>query len=439
LNPPRLRTIFKKQVIHYHQSGFQVNYTPGQFRVGRGYCFKFKKYGVRFMRELFLVPFLFLFAFQTACAQESTEGNPEKKGTVSFAGNLECGSDNVAEIFGREGVVPLNRFLFSDIRDLSAFYSEVLPEMKTLVQYMSAYSASFFPEGINYEILGPRYGSASQIKKVFGVEVFECPVKNQNENSVTLSLRALYSLSNKDFRFQHFKVTIKQEDLSISDIEIGSEKSLSEVAFQINISLVERKVTIMDGDGQIIKIYPVDVGGYDPAVVPSIEGKRHQLMTPIFEQPYLDRKFAQFARTNPDYFGGRPFIRVSHAAEEWSAIGLHKQMNGKLTRGFQSHGCIRVREKDLYELYYLVKLGLNDKIPMEMALYSGIVFDHPMPGNEADHYYAVSPYQKDGDGLTLMRKRKTEVPVALLGLTPQEVEASSVATQEKQETGTETL
>ncbi|MEK7692428.1 MAG: L,D-transpeptidase, partial [Bdellovibrionota bacterium] len=138
---------------------------------------------------------------------------------------------------------------------------------------------------------------------------------------------------------------------------------LEKTSFRATINLADRKIVLVDGNNGITKNYPLGVGGFDEGV--GNNERQYRLMTPYFRNATLKRATVIFARSDPTYYQSMPFIRLIRGNFEWTPIGLHTNMvgdrlqnsnleNPAVFRGFNSHGCMRMRPKDLYELYFLV-------------------------------------------------------------------------------------
>ena len=99
-------------------------------------------------------------------------------------------------------------------------------------------------------------------------------------------------------------------------------------------------------------------------------------------------------RIHPSYYKGRPFIAIflnGDVQNGYRQIGMHYQIQAVMERGFFSHGCIRVRDKDLYALDAILNEGDDDSLYANFAYKLDdryAQFDHPMPKIN-DRYNAV--------------------------------------------------
>lgn len=74
------------------------------------------------------------------------------------------------------------------------------------------------------------------------------------------------------------------------------------------------------------------------------------------------------SRTYPSYYRGRPFFGIIAEDGNYKQIGMHYQIDSALVRGFVSHGCIRTRDSDLYQLDAILNEGGQDYLPVRYHL-----------------------------------------------------------------------
>lgn len=61
-------------------------------------------------------------------------------------------------------------------------------------------------------------------------------------------------------------------------------------------------------------------------------------------------------RTNPEYFGGFPFLRLTAVNSDGAnTYALHGPITETLQRGYVSHGCVRMRSDDIIRIFWMVK------------------------------------------------------------------------------------
>lgn len=164
---------------------------------------------------------------------------------------------------------------------------------------------------------------------------------------------------------------------------------------------------VAEVDGEEIvykKVYPIAVGALDNEGDP--EGK-YRSVTPLYQNHILSFNSAEFARVDPWYFRAMPFLMIwlnpelskhlrsfrdYRITKARTGIGFHRVMNFKvqkingktqkvptLHRGFDSHGCIRLQIKDLYELYAILGNSKSKKWPLNFQHFLDDPADSPYP------------------------------------------------------------
>lgn len=119
---------------------------------------------------------------------------------------------------------------------------------------------------------------------------------------------------------------------------------------RIVISLEGLTVELIDDATGFHKVYPAGVG---------TRGRSGRSITPTGDfatgsNPddswwYYKRRYV------PEYFDGLPFLRITaRNSSGANTYGLHGPITRELQRSFVSHGCIRMRARDIVELFYLV-------------------------------------------------------------------------------------
>ena len=124
----------------------------------------------------------------------------------------------------------------------------------------------------------------------------------------------------------------------------------------IVIKTNERRLYYVTGDGEAIR-YPVGVGkaGQAWAGQATIDGK---YISPAWQAPESIRK--DYAKLPPVIPGGSPSNPMGAAALTLSGGGqyaIHGTNNPGSIGGFVSHGCIRMYNQDIMDLYARVSLG----------------------------------------------------------------------------------
>jgi len=124
----------------------------------------------------------------------------------------------------------------------------------------------------------------------------------------------------------------------------------------IVIKTNERRLYYVTGDGEAIR-YPVGVGkaGQAWAGKATIDGK---FISPPWQAPESIKK--DYAKLPPVVPGGSPANPMGAAAMTLSGGGqyaIHGTNNPGSVGGFVSHGCIRMYNQDIMDLYARVSVG----------------------------------------------------------------------------------
>lgn len=137
---------------------------------------------------------------------------------------------------------------------------------------------------------------------------------------------------------------------------------LKDTEFEVNVAMLDRRILMTDKRSSLRFTFPTGLGSIDDHT----EYNDVRLLTPLYKDAYLDKARAIYARKKPSYFEGKPFIRITtnvNPNNGHTAIGFHiDQSNGALIRGFVSHGCLRMKEHDLYFMYDIVRFGTHQRI-----------------------------------------------------------------------------
>jgi hypothetical protein len=123
------------------------------------------------------------------------------------------------------------------------------------------------------------------------------------------------------------------------------------VAPEIIVSLDGLTVHLFDRATGFQAVYPAGVG---------VKNARGISITPTGHfktgADTADGWWFAARRTVPDYFGGFPFLRLTATNRaNQNTYGLHGPIEAKLTRGYVSHGCVRMAASDIIRLFWMVK------------------------------------------------------------------------------------
>lgn len=257
--------------------------------------------------------------------------------------------------------------LFVDIRDLDQMSRHSISGASEIVETMNAGPERFFPEGL-------------KLDDIFGIEI--TAVRRD-----IVSMQALIpAYADKGAFFRRYELTMGGQPLGVTAIRFVKDIPLAEGQFSVRVGLVQRKAIVEDRAHGIRKIFPIGVGGFDMGLKPG-SGGRVQLVTPRFRKGSLNRSTAYDARTEPDYYRGEPFIPLSRADGHRTPISFHIYQSDKLRRGFVSHGCMHLRERDLREVLTILRQGARASIPIDVSYYVKDRDDHPYPMEDASYGY----------------------------------------------------
>lgn len=179
-----------------------------------------------------------------------------------------------------------------------------------------------------------------------------------------------------DVRIFTFDLMINKDDNSSYVANLGSPYFAGGgLHLAAEVSLVERKLIVSDARLGIKFVMPIGVGAFDLGVM---NPGKDSLLTPRFKTAYISNTTTMSRRNKPRFYGGKPFIRVvDGATNRGTEIGFHIEINDEFIRGFDSHGCMRLREQDLYLLHDLV-MNVQYKIPLTVSYRIADTADHPV-------------------------------------------------------------
>lgn len=205
------------------------------------------------------------------------------------------------------------------------------------------------------------------------------------------------------FYFRRLQVQVDLADTNESTKGVQILRHVQDIPlvqtnFHVLGDILDRKVILEDNTNNIIKIFPIGVGGFDIQTATGMDGSA---VSTTFEFPNAKMKSTQAqstwsntrSRTSPSYYKGRPFLALYAGGTNYRSIGLHYQIDDDgLTRGFVSHGCVRVRDKDLYQLDAILNDGphqaIDTHIVYDLKGYEHL--DHPMP--KKNHEYSLKVF-----------------------------------------------
>lgn len=248
------------------------------------------------------------------------------------------------------GPAPL---LLSDTADLARYNASTLPEGKIIDAAKS--TPAFLTGGAVYKS-GLHFQGAAE----------------RSGGVTTVRAAALMSDATGNLFYRKFTIEVGQSTRAVTTVNIDKDIPLADTHFSVNAGLLDRMVVVEDAANDITLAFPLGVGGIDEAVITPA----YRILTPRFHGVYLTRSTVQTSRTDPSYYRGRPFMPITEGKNSPTAIAFHitilddgtaaRAGLNYLQRGFESHGCMRMREKDLMEFFAIVMQGGNLKVPVDV-------------------------------------------------------------------------
>jgi len=263
-----------------------------------------------------------------------------------------------------------NKIIGVRVDDLVNTYPEAIPGLANMLVLIKKHPEDFFKQG--------------KIEKVNNVFFRELP---DDKSGITkLELTAFVNYKKNVFTFEKLMISYPTGALSVSDIVIQTEAvySLKDMMFRASVGLVDRKLIIEDDMKDIKLVFPIGVGSFDEGAIN--EGKI-SLLTPRFQNGVIDQDEVISKRKKPRYFQDKPFIRISNG-NEVTPIGFHIEINESFVRGFDSHGCMRLREMDLMAFHDLIVFGPQAQMPLVVKYHLSDLSDSPI-GKRNKRYKTV--------------------------------------------------
>lgn len=211
-------------------------------------------------------------------------------------------------------------------------------------------------------------------------DVFFRQIPDDKTGETLLELTAFVKYKNNVFTFEKLTVWFTPGAVSLPELFIRSEAvyPLKDMMFHASVGLVDRKLIIEDVVKNIKLVFPIGVGSFDEG---TMNENKVSLLTPRFKNGFIDQREVISKRTKPRYFKGLPFIRISKGPDnntDITPIGFHIEINDSFVRGFDSHGCMRLREMDLMTLHDLIVFGTQQLIPLTVQYRLNDLADSPI-------------------------------------------------------------
>ena len=297
----------------------------------------------------------------------------------------------------------VNKVLGVKLEDVVNNYSNLAPGLVNLSNHMKKNPGLFFRNG--------------DIQVVHNIFLNKLPENRDGQVTVNVTAYVKYKgVSN----FEKLTINYNNRALTPADLSVVTDEviNLKNMFFKLSVGLVDRKVIAEDKENGVKMVFPNGVGGFDEGVLN--EG-RVSLLTPRFHNGFLDQRAVISKREKPRYFDGKPFIRILKGpslVDDMTAIGFHTEINDSFVRGFDSHGCMRLRLPDLMMLHDLIMDGSARQTPITVVYRTKDPSDHPA-GKRNKIYKTVantgtveSPFfPLDKDNLVQLKYKEAEAPL----------------------------
>lgn len=176
---------------------------------------------------------------------------------------------------------------------------------------------------------------------------------------------------------------------------------LKETSLSVEVALASRKAIIKDASLPIKMVFPLGVGAFDENVL----NDGMSIITPRFKDGVLDKRYAMYSREMPRYYMKKPFIRLLSSEDPktgFTGIGFHAQPNGdEFIRAFDSHGCMRMQDDDLYTMYWVVTQNATGKTPIVVNFNSSDSSEHPFPKKDKPYKTVLNTGKNGNPDFTL--------------------------------------
>lgn len=297
-----------------------------------------------------------------------------------------------------------NTVLGIRLYDIVKFHGNITPSLSTLNKRIISKASSYF--GKNTKEIHNLYLNA---------------IPKRSGDIYHLNLGAIVRTKSNDVKVYKLSVRYTVKEIKSPQIHL-QEYSLGQANFKIEVSLAERKMIIKSRELDTQMVFPLGVGSFEEGVLNSAGTS---ILTPRFKTAWLESKRAIYSRKKPRYFAKKPFIRVSTPENLQTGIGFHIQPMPKknnFIRAFDSHGCIRMQESDLYMLYWMVLKNPTTKTPIVINFRIDDESEHPFPKRNKPFKTVVNigsktkkQWKLDKDGLIWVANDwKREAPVGSL-------------------------
>lgn len=259
-------------------------------------------------------------------------------------------------------------------------------------------------------------------------DVFFRQMPDEQVGQITLEVTAFVKYKNSNLTFEKLQISYPLGSLSLQQVYVKNEAiyTVRDMNFTAKVGLIDRKLILEDKAKDVKLVFPIGVGSFDEGALN--EGKI-SLLTPRFTHAFIDQRAVDSKREKPRYFQGKPFIRIQKGldlTQDATPIGFHIEINDSFVRGFDSHGCMRLREMDLMAFHDLIVFGSQQKTPLTIQYRLNDLADNPVAKRNKTYKTVLNKgtfenpfFILDKDNLIqLVYKENTQAPVDKLIDTP---------------------
>ena len=275
-----------------------------------------------------------------------------------------------------------------DLRDLVKYGStRDQQDAQALIGQINQSPAKFgIPSGLTY---------ASHAQTAVGQAAIST-IEIQNQTATGFDLYLIYA---GDERVWLKKMHVDERG-QVSGI---SATDLARNPVSVQVDILNRQAMITESRSGFLKFAPVSLGSLiHQRLGDSTSG--YKSLSRIFEHAILSRSKSELSRTDPDYYAGRPFLRIVDFDQDafggFTPLGVHYQLSAVLQRGFISNGCFRLRDVDLYELATIVFLSHKSGVPFAVVESTTNGNRHPYP--LINSWFNSPQVTVDDDGKTVL-------------------------------------
>ena len=153
------------------------------------------------------------------------------------------------------------------------------------------------------------------------------------------------------------KPALKTSPIAPQESPAGPDAEIQDSPLRLEIQRSQRRVVVYQGE-TIVKTYPIAVGrpGWETPI--GTHKVQQKIKNPTWVNPL--RKGVVIPGGDPENPLGRFWIGFWTNGRNW--IGFHGTPNPESVGRAASHGCIRMYNRDIEELFQKVKLGTEVKV-----------------------------------------------------------------------------